>query len=47
MLRDPEAGNMKKEGYYYEGICKGPINGTGNGCSVNEQSQEEVDSMRV
>lgn len=39
--------SWKNEGENYKGICKCPINGTVNGCSVNEQNQQEADSMRV
>lgn len=35
------------EGCDYEGINQYPINGTGNGCLLNKQNQEEADSMRV
>lgn len=39
--------SWKNEEYNYEGIGKCPINGTIDGCSINEQIQQEADSMKV
>lgn len=39
--------SWKKKEYNYEGIGKFPINGTIDGYSVNEQIQQEADSMKV